>query len=97
MKICAWGRTYFKETWNIFDLFIVIFSIIEILLEEMAGFNLPIITLFRIFRVGRVLRLVKRAANLRVALTTFIMTLPAVANIGSLLLLFLYIFTILGV
>ena len=97
MKIMALGRSYFKESWNKFDLFIVIFSLIEITLNEIYGFDLPIISLFRIFRIGRVLRIMKSASNLRVAFTTFILTLPAVANIGALILLFLYIYTILGV
>jgi len=98
MKILAWRRSYFKEGWNRFDFFIVVISVIELVITAFYEFALlMIITLFRIFRIGRVLRLVKRAEGLRVILTTFIITLPQVANIGALLLLFMYIYTILGV
>ena len=50
-----------------------------------------------IFRVARIIRLVKRARSLKLVLNTFLVTLPAVANVGSLLLLILYLFSILGV
>jgi hypothetical protein len=98
IKITAWKRLYFKEGGNIFDFFIVIMSLIEIVISTVVGGNwLAIITLFRIFRIGRVLRLVKSAKSLRVIFSTFILSLPQVANIGALLLLFIYIFAILGV
>ena len=98
MKILAWRTAYFKEGWNRFDFFIVAISVIELIITAFYEFGLlMIITLFRIFRIGRVLRLVKRAEGLRVILTTFIITLPGLVNIGALLLLFLYIYSILGV
>ena len=58
---------------------------------------LVINTLFRIFRIGRVVKLIKSAKRLNVIFSTFILTLPAMANLGSLLLLLIYIYTILGV
>ena len=58
IKITAYLGKYFKSGYNIFDFFIVFISIIELLMERFAnaqGFFL--VSFFRIFRIGRVLRL----------------------------------------
>ncbi len=54
-------------------------------------------TIIRAFRITRVFRLVKRATNLKLVFNTFVFTLPALANVGGLLLLLLYLYSILGV
>ena len=98
MKITAWRSDYFREAWNRFDFFIVIVSALELIVTLFVNFQLlVVISLFRIFRIGRVVRLAKSAKSLRVIWSTFIITLPQMLNIGSLLLLFIYIYTILGV
>lgn len=51
----------------------------------------------RAFRISRILRLVKRAKSLKIIFETFIVTIPALVNVGGLLLLFLYLYSILGV
>lgn len=43
------------------------------------------------------LRLVKRAKSLNIIFETFLITIPALANIGGLLLLLLYLYSIIGV
>ena len=43
------------------------------------------------------LRLVKRAKSLNIIFETFLITIPALANIGGLLLLFLYLYSVIGV
>lgn len=54
-------------------------------------------SIIRAFRVGRILKLVKRAKSLKVVFDTFLITLPALANVGGLLALLLYLYSILGV
>ena len=98
MKIVSWGRDYFREGWNIFDLFIVVVSVFELILTFALDLKvLVIVSLFRIFRICRIFRLAKSNKSLRVIFSTFIVTLPHMCNIGSLLMLFIYIYTILGV
>ena len=53
-------------------------------------------TLIRSFRIGRVLRLISKASFLKKIFLTFIVTMPSLANVGFLLVLLLYIFSILG-
>ena len=53
-------------------------------------------SVIRAFRIGRLLRLIKRAKSLMLIFETLIKALPALANVGSLLCLVLFIFSILG-
>ena len=53
--------------------------------------------MIRSFRILRILRLIKRAKSLKVMFNTFIVTLPAMGNIGGLLLILIYLYAILGV
>ena len=98
MKIVGWRRDYWRESWNRFDFVIVVVSIFELVITNALGIrSLVIVSLFRIFRIGRILRLAKNTTSLRVIFSTFIITLPQMCNLGSLLVLFIYIYTILGV
>ena len=53
-------------------------------------------TIIRAFRILRALRLLKRAHSLQMIFNTFIVTLPALANFGSLLLFLLYMYSVIG-
>lgn len=97
MKITALGKNYFKDGWNKFDFSIVIGTIFGIVFNYMSSVNVGTSTsIIRSFRIFRVLRLVKKAKALRLMFTTFIVTLPALINVGGLLFLLLYLFSILG-
>jgi len=54
-------------------------------------------TIIRSFRIGRIFRLVQKAKHLKVIFTTFLITIPSLANVGGLLFLLIYIYSILGV
>ena len=51
----------------------------------------------RMFRISKILRLIKKTKSLRYIFKTFIHCLRPLANIGSLLLLLLYMYSIAGV
>lgn len=62
-----------------------------------ADFISPtLLRVVRVFRIGRVLRLIKAAKGIRKLLFALIMSLPALLNIGVLLLLVMYIYAIIG-
>ena len=89
---------YFMEAWNLFDCFIAISSICTIILDEISGFSIGGSTaVVRTFRVVKILKLVKKSRSLRYIFRTFIVCLKPLANIGSLLLLILYVYAIAGV
>jgi len=99
IKIIGLGRAYFRDGWNIFD-FILLLGISGGLILEFLGDNNNLLagqaTTLRILRVARVLRLAKVAKSLQTIMATFAMTLPSLANVGFLLFLLIYIYSILG-
>jgi hypothetical protein len=99
LKLIALGcRTYFRNGGNIFDIVIVVTSIISSAVSLLLKIDFGASTTFiRALRISRVLKFVQKAKQIRVILDTFTFVLPALTNIGGLLVLFLYIFSILGV
>ena len=99
LKLIAFGaKTYLRDSGNIFDLVIVITSIISSAISLSMQLDFGASTTFiRALRISRVLKFVQKAKQIRVIIDTFTYTLPALTNIGGLLLLFLYIFAITGV
>ena len=67
IQAMAFRRFYFKDYWNLLDLFIVILSVIDIVIDlsvdrATGGFSpsiLKVAKVFRVLRMGRVLRLFK--------------------------------------
>ena len=57
----------------------------------------PVVTIVRIFRVGRIFKLVKNARGLRTLFNTMVISLTSFINIGSLLFLFFFIYAVVGV
>ena len=99
LRISALGpKRYFSDGWNIFDFCILIGSYLGYLIELFTSFSVGVqTTILRAFRISRMLRLVKRASSLNIIFETFLITIPALANIGGLLLLFLYLYSVIGV
>lgn len=98
LKIYALRNKYFLDGWNVFDFIIVIGTFIGILISGVTPYSVgPQTTLIRSFRIGRIFRLVKKAKSLRMIFNTFVITIPSFANIGGLLVLMLYVYSILGV
>jgi hypothetical protein len=98
LKLIAYGKYYFDDGWNNFDFFIVCGTFGGIALSTFTSVSVgPSTTVIRAFRIGRVFRLVKRAKSLKLIFTTFIVTIPSLANIGGLLIMLIYLYSILGV
>ena len=98
VKIIALDKRYFVDPWNVFDFVIVIGTMITITLSQLLDLEVgPQATLLRAFRIGRMFKIFKRNKSLKIIFQTFIATLPALANVGSLMLLFIYMYSILGV
>uniref|UniRef100_A0A669QIU1 Sodium channel protein n=1 Tax=Phasianus colchicus TaxID=9054 RepID=A0A669QIU1_PHACC len=92
LKLVALRQYYFSNAWNIFDIVVVIMSIVAF-----EHFLPP--TLFRVIRlarIGRILRLIRAAKGIRTLLFALMMSLPALFNIGLLLFLVMFIYAIFG-
>ena len=58
IKLIAFGSRYFKDSWNVFDFFIVTSSVLFIILKELFQINLGSTTqAIRTLRLGRMLKL----------------------------------------
>nr|BCR34228.1 sodium channel protein type 1 subunit alpha [Ciona intestinalis] len=99
IKMFALRHHYFKNPWNVFDFIVVILSIIGSTMSELINKYFVQPTLFRIIRlarIGRILRLIKGAKGIRTLLFALMMSLPALVNIGLLLILVMFIYSIFG-
>ena len=98
VKMIAFGKAYFKDGWCVFDFTIVLSAWIGIILLRVFSIDVgSISTIIRSFRIARVLKLIKTAKNLQQIFQTFILAIPELANVGALLILFLFLFAVLGV
>ena len=98
IKLIAYKKGYFSDGWNNFDFLIVVFALVGIVSDY--AFNLDVgalSTVVRAFRILRVLKLIRKAKSLQKILNTFLLAIPELANVGALLFLFLFMFSVLGV
>ncbi|XP_067326192.1 sodium channel protein type 4 subunit alpha [Anolis sagrei] len=99
LKMIALRYYFFTVGWNIFDFVVVILSIAGLVLSDLIEKYFVSPTLFRVIRlarIGRVLRLIRGAKGIRTLLFALMMSLPALFNIGLLLFLVMFIFSIFG-
>uniref|UniRef100_A0A8C3T832 Sodium channel protein n=1 Tax=Chelydra serpentina TaxID=8475 RepID=A0A8C3T832_CHESE len=101
MKLLALRHYYFTNGWNIFDLSVVIVSIVGTVLSDIVKvfenyFSPTLFRVIRLARIGRILRLIRAAKGIRTLLFALMMSLPALFNIGLLLFLVMFIYAIFG-
>lgn len=104
-KLIAFGKTYFLNSWNQFDFFVVCSSIIDLLFKALeniitgGGFiaSAPqIARVMRVLRVTRALRLASRAQGLQSIIQTITFSITPLTNVVLLLILIFFMFSILG-
>lgn len=97
-------KGYLSIGWNRFDCFIVFASIVDLVLAIAIGgtsvsilsFGPQLIRVIRVFRITKILRLVKSLKGLQKLIETIIISLPSLLNVGALLFLIMFIYSILG-
>jgi len=93
LKIWAYGwKGYSSDWWNVFDCVIVVASLLGIIIQASQ-----ITSIFRVLRIGRVIRLVHKYPVLRALFMTLVFSSPSLLNIGSLIFVIFFIFSILGI
>ncbi|KAF7245758.1 Sodium channel protein type 5 subunit alpha [Varanus komodoensis] len=97
LKLVALRYYFFTNGWNIFDLVVVIMSIVgNVLSGILVSFSPTLFRVIRLVRIGRILRLIRSARGIRTLLFALMMSLPALFNIGLLLFLVMFIYAIFG-
>lgn len=99
LKLLAFGcANYFRQHWNTFDFGVLALTALSTVLTIFNGSSLgTMTTLLRILRIGRIFRLVEKAKSLRIIFTTLIVSLPALVNVASLVMLIFFIYAVVGV
>ncbi len=87
LKIYAHRISFFKSPWNLFDLFVILISV----LPAAGSF-----TVFRALRILRTLRLVKNMPKLRLIIESLLYAIPSIGWIAVLLMVIFYIFAVIG-
>ncbi|KAK7492644.1 hypothetical protein BaRGS_00016123 [Batillaria attramentaria] len=90
-KIIAFGKDYFRNGWNQFDLFVVIIGFLDLIFESVGGLNSV-----RSFRLLRVVKLAQSWVTMHILLTIIIDTLGALVNLTIVLALIIFIFAVIG-
>jgi voltage-gated sodium channel len=86
------ARSFFTDAWNVFDLSIVVISLVpESLFTEGA-----LIMSIRVLRVFRVLRLLRAAKEIKLIVAVLIRSFSALTYNGLFFFIFLYLFSLIG-
>ena len=103
-------RTYLKDEWNVLDFIIVLFSIITWILDNISDINVGFMKAFRALRALKPLRALGRnegkkifhfnfvvVKGIKVLVNSLLKAIPSLIYVVIILLLFLFVFGILGV
>ena len=84
------------DNFNVFDLIIVLFSIIELFFPAEKNSAGGVISALRAFRLLRLIKLVRSNETLAALVDSIVHTIAAIGNFLVLLSIFIYVFALLG-
>ncbi len=88
LKMVVLKKSFFSNPWNIFDLVIVLGSVIL--------YSTPFVSVLRIFRVLRVFRTITVIPTLRRIVAALFMAIPTISSVLLIMLIIFYVYAILG-
>lgn len=88
------STSYLKDSWNILDFIVVLFSLISIVTTSL---ELEVLKIFRVLRVLRPLRMLKRNFGLKIQVVSLLNSIPGILNLLAITALLLMLFGIQGV
>ncbi|XP_036379145.1 sodium channel protein type 4 subunit alpha B-like [Megalops cyprinoides] len=91
LKIFGLRQHYFTVGWNVFEFIVVLFFIVDIILTE---FGLPHVSLPFILRALSLIRYAR--GGVRNLLSSLRMSLPALFNLGLLLFIIMFVYSVFG-
>lgn len=99
LNFASYGRSpmqFFKDGWNIFDLFVVIACALPYFLPPDA-FHTHFFAVLRLARVLRVLKLAEQFEELQLIINALFNSIPSLFYVFLLLVMYFYIYAVLGV
>ena len=99
IKLMAHNMSYFNDSWNRFDFFIVIIADLGLLgnwLFSNVTTLIDVLNIIKALRILRLLRLIRESRNLRVLVDSLLLILPPLTNVGALIFLMLFIYAVIG-
>jgi hypothetical protein len=99
IKLIAQKKLYFKDNWNLFDFVVVVFTAIVVGMQLIPQINIELTlqaTLIRVLRILRVLRIIKKLEKLQIIFMTIMTALPSMGSLAALLLMFLFLYSVMG-
>ncbi len=90
LKLIAYRHRYFYSGWNVFDFLILAITLVP------SGGAVSAFRGLRVLRVLRSLKLVSAIGHLRIIIKAILVSVPAVMWTGALLIIFFYIYGIVG-
>ncbi|XP_069877713.1 sodium channel protein type 7 subunit alpha [Dipodomys merriami] len=99
LKLISFHCYYFTIVWNIFDFVVVVFSITGLLVPVTIGYYLVPPSLVQLILLSRIAHILRRGKGPKVfhdLMLPFVLSLPALLNIGLLIFLVMFIYAIFG-
>ncbi|XP_065647835.1 voltage-dependent L-type calcium channel subunit alpha-1D isoform X2 [Hydra vulgaris] len=96
VKIIAYKLNYFKDIWNLFDLALLLGGLLDIIFTYVKQIGLDP-TMFRLFRVARVLKLLRKGKRVRIMVWTLLKSLKALPYVIGLIILTSYVYALIGI
>jgi hypothetical protein len=98
VKLIAIGPQYFKDNWNNFDFIVGTGGFIAVVAKHVNGVDGgTFISLLRVLRLGRIVRLLKHNKQLRELMGTILLALPPLGSLTAVLILFYFMYAVMGV
>ena len=91
---CNGPKSYIRSFWHVLDFFIVLVSIIGLV---NLGSKITFLKIIRMARLLRPLKIISKNENLKMSINALVVSIPAIASLMVIVLLFMFIFAIMGV
>ncbi|XP_071821818.1 voltage-dependent calcium channel type A subunit alpha-1-like isoform X3 [Apostichopus japonicus] len=96
LKLIAFGpRNYFRDGWNVFDFITVVGSILDVIITELSD-TFVNLTVLRLFRAARLIKLLRQGSSIRILLWTFLQSIKALPWVCLLIGMLFFIYAIIG-
>jgi len=98
LKIMAYHWNYFSDNWNRFDFLCVCATIFGLFVEIILGYKVgALFSAVRLFRVARLLRLLRFAKGLNKIFNAFVLSIPKLLNVAAILFLLQFLYGVMAV